>query len=57
MGRGRVERILVHSTISTPEFEMSIAIPDRWDSEEYIDRLFERLFGDDLRYSLDYEFC
>ena len=57
MGYGRRERILVHATISTPEFEMSITIPDRWDTEEYIDRLFERLFGEDLRYSLDYEFC
>lgn len=48
--------IWVKPTCFAPGFELSIAVPESRDAEEYIDELLETVLREDLRYNVEWDF-
>lgn len=48
--------ICVNATVCSPEFEMTIDVPEKYDAEEYIDSVLEAVLSEDLKYNCEWEF-
>ncbi|MEY8573207.1 hypothetical protein AALD01_02180 [Oscillospiraceae bacterium 21-37] len=48
--------ISIKPSCFSPEFEMTISIPENCDAEEYIDELLDSILNGDLRYNVEWDF-